>query len=513
MSTVTIIAPTITAEEKSREIRCAAYCRVSSDSTDQLNSFAAQIRYYENLFEGKKDERLVQIYADEGVTGTCEDKRDELLRLMNDCRKGKIDRIYTKSVSRFARNTVDCLKNVRELKGLGISVFFEKECIDTAEISDEIFITIMGGLAQEESTSISRNLRWSVKKRMESGTMKMTNDLFGYSLVCGELIVNNDEAEIVQQIYELYLSGYGVNAIAKMLNKCSVCKEGKPYHWSASGVRFLLRNEKYIGDQLFQKNYTTDTIPFQTRKNRGEKTQYYYTERHEPIISREVYQAANELLDKRSGCFSSSNREYVFSKKIFCKVCGMTYKIKKHSKKTYWVCRNHDDSADNCPSKQVLETDIKNAFVRLYNKLLFSYKNILVPLRNSLWELKQRDIKVNRNMIKIHREIAKLKEQTHLIARLRTKGFLDEEKYLTQSNEIGMKINKLRTELNKLAQDDDDDTLEQLDMLIDIFENRTEPMTAFEEREFDSIIEKITAMGDGRLQFHLIGGLKLTEKI
>ena len=218
MPTVTVIQPTIT-EEKSRMIRCAAYCRVSSDSEDQLNSFMAQLKYYENFLADSETETLINVYADEGITGTREDKREDFQRMMNDCRKGKIDRIYTKSISRFARNTKDCLKNIRELKSLGITIFFEKENIDTANMPDEMMITIMGGLAQEESVSISQNMRWSIKKRMENGTMKMSTDVFGYELVNGELIIKSDEAEIVRQIFAWYLSGSGTAAIAKLLNE------------------------------------------------------------------------------------------------------------------------------------------------------------------------------------------------------------------------------------------------------------------------------------------------------
>ena len=177
------------------------------------------------------------------------------------------------------------------------------------------------------------------------------------------------------------------------------------------------------------------------------------------------------------------------------------------------MCVKHDHLASECSSGWILEEKIYVAFTCLYNKLLCSYKQILIQLKNRLWQLKERELRGNGSILELRKEIAKLKEQTHVIARLRTKGFLDEERFLTQSNEIGIKINKLRTELKKLTQDDDDDALEQLDMLIDIFENRQKPMTEFEEREFDSIVERITAMGDGRLQFHLIGGLNLTEKI
>lgn len=200
MPTVTVIQPII-AEEKSKIIRCAAYCRVSSDSADQLNSFMAQLKYYENFLADSETETLVNVYADEGVTVTREDKREDFQRMMSDCRKGKIDRIYTKSISRFARNTKDCLKNIRELKSLGITVFFEKENIDTANMPDEMMVTIMGGLAQEESVSISQNLQWSIKKRMENGTFNVSNMPYGYTKDDGNFTINSDDAEVVRRIF------------------------------------------------------------------------------------------------------------------------------------------------------------------------------------------------------------------------------------------------------------------------------------------------------------------------
>ncbi len=285
MPTVTVIQPTST-EEKAVKIRCAAYCRVSSDSEDQLNSFMAQTRYYSQFFEDSETEELIDIYADEGITGTRDDKRSEFQRMMKDCRKGKIDRIYTKSISRFVRNTRDCLKNVRELKSLGITIYFEKENIDTANMTDEMMITIMGGLAQEESISISQNLRWGIKKRMENGTIKMCTPVFGYELVNGELILNPEEAKIVRQIFYWYLSGCGTAKIAKMLNAQNITRKGKPCHWTPGTVKLMLTNEKYIGDQLFQKKYTTDILPFRQVVNKGEHDQYYYSDRHEPIVLR-----------------------------------------------------------------------------------------------------------------------------------------------------------------------------------------------------------------------------------
>ena len=261
MPTVTVIQPTIT-EEQDTKIRCAAYCRVSSDSEDQLNSFMAQTRYYEKAFEGSETEQLVDIYADEGITGTREDKRDEFQRMIKDCRRGKIDRIYTKSISRFARNTKDCLKNIRELKSLGITVFFEKENIDTAKLTDEMMITIMGGLAQEESTSISQNMRWSVQKRMQNGTYKNATPPFGFKKVNGNLEIEENQASIVRQIFEWYISGYGLKAIADKLNAMNLPGSKQAVLWKADNIRYMLKNDRYIGNAMFQKSYVTETLPY-----------------------------------------------------------------------------------------------------------------------------------------------------------------------------------------------------------------------------------------------------------
>ena len=215
MPTVTVIQPTIT-EEQNTKIRCAAYCRVSSDSEDQLNSFMAQTRYYSQFFENSETEELIDLYADEGITGTREDKRDEFQRMISDCRKGKIDRIYTKSISRFARNTKDCLKNIRELKSLGITVLFEKENIDTADMTDEMMITIMGGLAQEESVSISKNLKWSYQKRFEKGIVNVFSAPFGFKLNNGALIIDKIQAQIVEEIFDMFLNGIGYQRISEI---------------------------------------------------------------------------------------------------------------------------------------------------------------------------------------------------------------------------------------------------------------------------------------------------------
>jgi site-specific DNA recombinase len=511
MPTVTVIQPTIT-EEQDTKIRCAAYCRVSSDSEDQLNSFMAQTRYYEKAFEGSETEQLVDIYADKGITGTREDKRDEFQRMIKDCRRGKIDRIYTKSISRFARNTKDCLKNIRELKSLGITVFFEKENIDTAKLTDEMMITIMGGLAQEESTSISQNMRWSIQKRMKNGTYKNATPPFGFKKVNGDLEVDENQMQIVRQMFEWYVSGYGLQAIADKLNSMNIQSGKQSVLWKADNVKYVLKNERYIGDALFQKSYVTETLPHVKKRNYGEKQKYYAENVNPPVVDKDIFHKVQVLLLSRHRDFVSN--EYALSGKICCGKCGATYKHRNRKSGAYWICRKHDVNASDCENGSIPKSKIYLAFIRLCNKLWHNYKVILMPLQTALQDLKLKKFSGQTQVMDIHKEIAKFREQTHVIARLKTKGFLDESKYIEQTNELTAKINKLQTELKKLTCfDDEDETLDQIEMLIDFFEKRKTPMTEFEESTFESIVEKIVVIDQHELEFHLIGGLRFKEKI
>lgn len=511
MPTVTVIQPTII-DETNTKIRCAAYCRVSSHSEDQINSFMAQTRYYSQVFEDSKTEILVDVYADEGITGTREDKRDEFQRMMKDCRKGKIDRIYTKSISRFARNTKDCLKNIRELKSLGITILFEKENIDTANMTDEMMLTIMGGLAQEESTSISQNMRWSVQKRMQNGTYKNATPPFGFKKSNGDLEIDENQATIVSQMFEWYSTGYGLQPIADKLNSMNVPSSKQNVLWKADNVKYVLKNDRYIGNAMFQKSYVTETLPHIKKRNYSDKQKYYANGVNKPIVDNETFYEVQKLLESRHRDYIC--REYPLSKKLICNICGATYKRRNRKSGAFWLCRTHDIKAADCENGGIRESDVYMAFVRLCNKLLHNYKTILVPLQNALQDLKLKKFRSKTQVMSIHKDIAKLREQSHVLARLKTKGFLDEVKYIEQTAELTAKINKLQLELKKLTHfDDEDEVLEQIEMLIDFFEKREQPLTEFEDSAFESIIEKIVVRSQHELEFRLIGGLKFNEKI
>jgi len=263
------------------QLRMAAYCRVSGDSMDQQNSYAAQMKHYTEYISSNPEWALVDIYADEGLTGTEANQREEFQRMLADCRRGKIDRILCKSVSRFARNTSDCLTATRLLQSLGVTVLFEKESLDTAEMSSEFMLTMQGMAAQDESMSISRNVRWSYQKRMKEGTFLTCNAPFGYRLAGGSALeVVPEEAAVVRRIFAMYLAGLGRQKICDALN----AGQAGGHRWQAESLRCILENEKYVGDSLVQKSYTTDTLPFRMYRNRGERPQYYVEHSHEACL-------------------------------------------------------------------------------------------------------------------------------------------------------------------------------------------------------------------------------------
>ena len=511
MPKVTIISAN-TEIENSGKIRCAAYCRVSSSSEDQLNSYAAQIRYYSSVFEGSETEELVDVYADEGITGTSEEKRDEFKRLISDCKKGKIDRIYTKSISRYARNTKDCLKSIRLLKALGVTIYFEKENIDTAKMSDEMMITIMGGLAQEESTSISQNQKWSVRKRMQNGSYQAPSIAYGYKKEDGKIVIDEPRAKMVKQIFEWYLSGIGVTTITAELNKRNVPPSMYGKQWCNFAVSYILTNERYVGDMLLQKTYSTDTMPIRKEVNKGEKPKYLIKGSHDPIISKEDFERVQKLIKGKSIQFRGKAEDNSpFSGVIKCGCCGESCKRKKRNGQYFIVCRRHDNNAADCRLKALAEKDIKQTFIAMSNKLILHYKEILIPLQRGLNDLNSIRHQGNSRVLDLHKEIAGIKEQKHVIARLRKKGFMDEKKYNEQLAAFDGKIKRLENELKKIANTDEhDETMEQLDLLISCIESKNSVLTEFDDEMFSEIIDRLV-INDSTITFHLINELELVE--
>ncbi len=511
MPKITIIQPTL--PDDSGKIRVAAYCRVSTNTVDQHNSYTVQTEYYTHRFAVSDTEILVGIYADEGISGTGSAKREDFQRMLRDCRKGKIDRIYTKSISRFARNTKECLQYIRELKSLGVTVLFKKESIDTGRMSDEMMLTILGALAQEESTSMAQNMRWGVRKRMQNGTYKIGNPPYGYRRIDGELVIEESAAAVVRQIYAWFLEGNGVFRITQMLNAAGYPTSNGLEKWGKSHVRYILSNVRYTGDTLLQKTYMSDTVPFKLKINHGDLPRYYVSGTNVPIISKEDFDKVQALTAARKPTPTPEQHRYPLYRKLVCGCCGKRFQRTPSKGTLFWECGTHKNRAADCPNKRIRESEIYTAFVLLFNKLSCHYQTILLPLQQELQSIRCRELSGSQWVSDIRSEIAALREQNHVLASLHTKGFLSDGKYQEQTAEIHSKIGRLQKELSHLlSADDEEESLEQIGQLVHYFEH-AHRLTEFDESAFADLVNEIVVTNQNELEFHLPGGVYLTEYI
>lgn len=510
MATIKTILPP---EQARTLLRIAPYCRVSSGSDDQQHSFAAQMQYYTELVQKHPDWELVDIYADEGITGTSTERREEFQRLMQDCARGKIDRIITKSVSRFARNTVDCLSAVRQLSAMGVSVLFEKEQIDTAKMSSEIMLALTGTQAQDESFAISTNMRWSYEKRMRSGEFNGCYTPYGYRFQDRKLTIYEPEAVVVQQIFEMYLSGYGISRITRCLKEREVPHRYGEKEWNYDTVDYILRNERYMGDALLQKTYTTNTLPARQKENRGQKTKYYIENSHPAIITREQFQTVAALLKTRVSP-SQTTDPHSLSGLIRCGECGHPFRRRCDATTAYWKCARRDKGSTTCTPIRVDEDDVITALIRLVNLLREHSGQIIAPTVAALETAQSRANGTQHKVYEIDKEIASLKRQDHGLTQLQNMGILDASDFAAQHNELANRVSKLRIQRSKLLNlDKGDDTLNQLRTLADTIGGMEVPMVQFDEPLIRSVVEKVVVVSPTKIEICLQGGLTFTEHL
>ena len=387
-----------------RQLRVAAYCRVSTDDEEQLTSYEAQKNYYTDKIMTNKEWTMAGIFADEGITGTSARKRPEFLRMIRQCKQGKIDIVLTKSISRFARNTVDCLNYVRALKELGIAVIFEKENMNTLEIDSEILITMLGAFAQSESESISANVRWGIRQAMKEGKATIQYKyLYGYRKGDDskpEIIP--DQAEVVRKIYDLFLSGTPVRGIQEYLNANSVPNINGESKWARSAIDSILTNEKYCGDVLLQKTYIDDCINKKVKKNTGQLPMYLVQNHHEGIISRETFDATQAELARRSAGKSPSKKnaptgrsryssKYALSDRLYCGECGTryqrcTWRNRDGSKRIVWRCVSRVDYGNKyCHDSPTLDEEpLHRAILAAINSAVKDKDNIVYNLKAAM---------------------------------------------------------------------------------------------------------------------------------
>lgn len=406
-----------------QKIRVAAYCRVSTDSEEQETSYEAQVSHYTEYIKSKPEWQMVEVYADDGISGTNTAKRDEFNRMIADCEAGKIDLILTKSISRFSRNTLDCLKYTRKLKALNIAVFFEKENINTMDSKGEVLLTIMASLAQQESESLSANVRMGIQYRNQQGKVQINHNWFlGYTKDAeGNLVIDPEQAKIVRRIYREYLEGASFLQIKRSLEADGVPNGAGHLKWHESNIHQILTNEKYIGDALLQKTYTVSILDKKRAANNGEMPKYYVEGSHEAIIDRDVFMKVKAEIARRANLNPDGKRrvyssKYALSGMVFCGHCGDIYRRVKWNnrgcKSTVWRCvsRVLKGKMDfDCPARTVKEEVLQGAIVTAVNDAYARRNAVISLLKTNIQETVFDDLEAR--IAAIDEQLAELQQQ------------------------------------------------------------------------------------------------------
>lgn len=385
-------------KEVQPKLKVAAYCRVSTDSDEQATSYEAQVEHYTKYIQKNDAWQFAGIFADDGISGTNTKKREEFNRMIEQCMAGHIDMIITKSISRFARNTLDCLKYIRQLKEKNIPVFFEKENINTMDSKGEVLLTIMASLAQQESESLSKNVKMGLQFRYQNGEVQINHNRFmGYTKdENGHLIIEPTEAEIIKRIYFEYLRGSSLKQIGDGLQKDGILTAAGKAKWRPETIKKILQNEKYIGDALLQKTYTIDVLTKKRVKNNGIVPQYYVENSHEPIIPRDLYMQVQEEMLRRANLHSGENRKkrvysskYALSSIVYCSKCGDIYRRiawnnrGKHS--IVWRCVSRVEHGPSyCSAPTIQESELQDAVIKAINMTLGDKDRIIDILQENI---------------------------------------------------------------------------------------------------------------------------------
>lgn len=394
-------------ETETQKTRVAAYCRVSTDREEQESSYEVQVKHYTDYINGNPSWKLAGIYADEGISATNTRKREGFNRMIDDSMNGRIDMILTKSISRFARNTMDCLKYVRQLKEKGIPIVFEKENINTMDSKGEVLLTIMASLAQQESESLSRNVQMGIQFRYQKGQVRVNHTNFlGYTRLekDGPLVVVPEQAAVVRRIFREYLEGLSVQDIRRSLERDGVRTGTGSARWHVSTIQGILSNEKYMGDALLQKTVTKDTLEKKRVRNTGEMPQYYVENSHEPIISKEIFTLVQHETARRAalvnrqedGRFHKYSGRYALTGTVVCGICGENLRRVLWGpcgrKYPVWRCRSRMENGPcACSLHSVKEEDLQNAVVEAVNSLMPDKDSLMRVFRTNLTKAVEED--------------------------------------------------------------------------------------------------------------------------
>lgn len=529
-----VVIPAKSCEENKQAAKClrvAAYCRVSTDDEEQKTSYEAQIGYYTEKINSNPEWQMAGIFADEGISGTQAQKRPEFLKMIRLCRQRKIDVILTKSLSRFARNTVDSLGYIRELRALGIAVISEKENINTLTAESEMLITIMSCFAQAESESISKNVSWGVRQSFKNGNVPMQYArLLGYRKGHdGNAEIIPEEAEVVKEIYRCYLDGMSMNLIADRLNEKGLTTKWGSSPYRKTVVQRILTNEKYTGDALLQKTYVTDCITKKSRKNNGELPMYLVKNHHEPIISRSDFNRVQEEMARRSAKRSIAEKltkteqgkysaKYALSELLICGECGSHYRrvtwTAKGFKEIKWRCINRIQyGKKKCHSSPTVdEQALHRAIVSAINEFCEVKDDVAKALRESITEVL--DPNLNGSIQAAQQRINELAHNIDELIKLATvpetatAAMADIEKF---SEEMKMLREFIETE--KAKQITAQRGSAELDAILERLENEDFTMTEYDDIAVRQLIEKITVESKDTITVTFKGGFEVRKEL
>ena len=499
--------------------RVAAYARVSTDSDEQFTSYEAQIDYYTQYIIKRDDWEFVKVYTDEGITGTSTKHREGFNEMVADALAGKIDLIVTKSVSRFARNTVDSLVTVRKLKEHHVEIYFEKENIFTFDSKGELLITIMSSLAQEESRSISENVTWGQRKRFADGKVTMPYKQFlGYERgEDGVPVINEKEAEVVRLIYKLFLQGKTATGICKQLELMSIPTPAGKTKWNQSTVMSILQNEKYKGDALLQKNFTIDFLTKKKKKNEGEVPQYYVEGSHPAIISEIDFDMVQAEIARRQALGRSYSGSSIFASKLICGDCGGFYGQKVwHSNDTYrktiWRCNAKFDGTAKCQTPTLSTEIIQEKYLAALNKLLGSRLQIIEACEEMCY--------IVTNCTELDTEIDSLNEEIRVVSEMVNQCIKEnatmeqsQEEYSSRYNRLVKRYEKATERLNKATADRNARIQKSRDIRYFIDSMKKQPLAieTWNDGLWITFLDTATVYADGSITFRFKNGTEIHE--
>ena len=531
---VTVIPAKVqTAEsrDKYHQLRVAAYCRVSTELEEQQNSYQVQIAYYTDLINKKKEWTLAGIFADEGISGTQTKKRTEFNRMIRMCRNKKIDLVITKSISRFARNTVDCLEYVRQLKDLGIGVIFEKENINTLTMTSEFMIALYGSFAQAESESISKNVSWGKEKAYREGKVQFQyKHLLGYKKGAdGKPEIIPEEAETVKLIYTMFLDGHSMKNIALILHVKGIHTKTGSTEWRTNTITRILQNEKYVGDALLQKTFTSDCITHKVVKNHGERPMYLVTNHHDPIIDRDTYNRVQQELARRNSKRKISDKtvteqgkyssKYALSELLICGHCGTPYRrttwAARGKKQIVWRCLSRlEHGKKYCPdSPTIKEEQLHRGILRAINNYYSCRNDIVRILKANIGSVLE--CQGQEEILSVEKRLKEIDQARTDLVNLIASGGCDEDKLDSEFAKLYAEEQGLSERLTMLKSQNktSEETQAKLDKIMDMIEHEKFELETFDNVLIRKLIECVKVLSKTEILVIFKGGYEVRTEI